>query len=128
MNEFHNIAEKELQYETAYVKFQKRQKLHIFLGILYQSRSYQRNRTSIYIQIYFKELAYMTVEAGKSEIHRADSRLETLGQELKQQSTTEISSSWKPQFCFQGLLTDWTRLTQVIEGNLLYSQSIYCRH
>lgn len=77
MNGFHNTAEKELQYATAYLKFQKRRTIQ-FLGLPYQSRSYHRNETSLCVlcvcvcvlKEFLKELAYVIVEADNSKIHR----------------------------------------------------------
>ena len=80
MNEFHNTAEKELQYATAYLKFQKRQNYTVFRASISVKVLPQKWIQSLCVvcvclcvcvlKEFFKELAYVIVGADKSKIHQ----------------------------------------------------------
>ena len=80
--------------------------------------------------IYFKELAHAIVEAGTSTICRIDEPPGEPGKNscyswAQRQTAGRIPSSKEESvffFFLLRLLTDWMRLTHIIEDNLLYSK------
>lgn len=67
-----------------------------------------------WIQIYFKELTYALLRAGKSEIHRSESTRNSGVESVLRQT---FFSSKKPQVLFIRPLNDWGKPTHIIKGN-----------
>ena len=97
------------------------------LGLPALVRILQTNRTkemSIYREIYFKELAHLILQVGKSKICRVGRRpREELMLQLESKDSLLRGFPLSPgrSAFFLRPSPDWTRPTHIVEDNLLYS-------
>lgn len=79
--------------------------------------------------MYFNELAHVITETVKSKICRVGLSAGTQGRAdaafpVQRPAAGRVPSSWRrPVFCLFSPTTDWMRPTQILENNLLYSES-----